>query len=137
MFDNPQYFAAINIAHTLILGPLLLYTGWTLLKNNTLNETVKDLLPYIGAIIIAYHSIRVYNKVSELKEQDTAYGDMLKEYPIQVNLAHLLFIGPLVAWVGYKLSNGRAVTQLEKLLLVILGAAGTVFHGLKTYGNLF
>lgn len=125
-----NYWLIINIAHALILGPGLAYTGWSLLSHDNVNPLVKGMLPYIGALIIGYHSIRAYQKINK---EDGSYSDMLGRYSLQVNLAHLLFIGPLIAWVGYKLSHNRDVTQLEKLLLCVLGAAGTVYHSLSAY----
>ena len=137
--DTPRYWFLINVIHAFLLGPVLLYTGWTLLKDSTLNSTIKDLLPFVGAVIIAYHSIRAYQKYTEYQERfgQVSLQEMFAEYGFQVNLAHLLFIGPLIAWVGFKLSNGRSVTQLEKLLLVILGGAGTVYHTLSAYRKWF
>lgn len=132
LIDTPQYWAAINVLHSIILGPMLLWTGWKLLKGQSLPSTYKNLLSIIGTIVVAYHSIRAYQKYKDRNEQ-LSMTEMLSEYDLQVNLAHLLFIGPLIAWVGYKLSNGRAVTQLEQILLMVLGGAGTVYHSLKVY----
>lgn len=131
--DTEKYWFYVNILHSLILGPMLAYTGWNLLGNEKLNPTLQSLLPYIGAIVIGYHSIRAYQKYQRMSGEGASVQDMVGYYPFQVNLAHLLFIGPLIAWVGYKLSNGRVPTQLEKLLLLILGSAGTVYHAISAY----
>lgn len=131
--DTPQYWFLINVVHAVLLGPMLLYTGWNLFQDTSLPSALKESLPYIGALVIAYHSIRTYQTYTEASGHGVGFSEMLGDYGFQVNLAHLLFIGPLIGWVGYKLSNGRAVTQLEKLLLIILGGAGTVYHSLRAY----
>ena len=116
----------IHMFHALFAGPLLAYTGYQLNAGKTLDATHKLALLVVGILATCYHSMKSYQKWQ-------AGASWKDDYHFQVNLAHALFIGPLVAWVGYKLQNGRRATQLEKNILLFLGLVAIAYHAYSFY----
>ena len=47
-----------------------------------------------------------------------------------INLFHVFFVGPLLAYVGY---NRTATPEIIFSLLLVLGVVVTLYHGHKSY----
>lgn len=107
----------INLFHVAIVAPLLLWAGYY-------STRVEIPLMIFGLGAIAYHGWKTVNKQLEGK-------CITEDYKYQINVLHFLFVGPLVAWTGYKMYNGKTPTDLEKTTLLLLGCIALVYHSMK------
>jgi NhaP-type Na+/H+ or K+/H+ antiporter len=89
-----------------------------------LSNVEKLVLLLMGCAIIAFHGWKTFSAQQSGKS-------ILDDYDYQINGLHFLFIGPLIAWCGYKLYGGRNVTDLEKTVLLLLGVLAVLYHGYK------
>lgn len=121
-----DYSHQINLLHSFVVGPLLTYTGYKLNTQKPISNIEKTILLITGIVVIGYHGYRALNKQQE-------GASITQDYNFQVNLLHLFFIGPLVAWTGYKLTKGKKVTDLEKTTLLFLGISALVYHGYRAF----
>lgn len=118
----------INLLHSLFLGPLLAWTGYKLNIDKSLSTIEKTGLLVAGLAAISYHGYKSFKH----QQSDSS---IIQNYGFKVNLLHLFFIGPLVAWTGYKLTKGKRVTDLEKTTLLFLGVAALMYHGYRAITN--
>ncbi len=95
----------INLLHSFIVGPVLLYTGYKLNTNQLLSNIEKLVLLVMGCVTVLYHG---YKSVTAQQAGESIF----QNYDYQINMLHFLFIGPLIGWCGYKLYAGRNVTDL-------------------------
>lgn len=121
-----DYRYQINLLHSLFVGPLLVWTGYKLNTSKSLNSVEKLVLLLTGLSVIIFHGASAFRK-------QQAGTSVLQDYAFQVNVLHLFFIGPLVAWAGWKLYKGKRVTDLEKTTLLFLGVAALGYHGYQTF----
>ena len=124
ILSNLDYGKQINLLHSLVAGPLLAWTGYRLSVDKSVSSIEKMVLLVAGIGIILFHG---YKAMQHQKDGDS----ILVNYGYQVNALHFFFIGPLVAWIGYKLTNGKNVTDLEKSTMLFLGVAAMIYHGYK------
>ena len=124
-FLPSDYGAQINLLHSVVIGPLLVWTGYKLNTGKDISGFEKLALLISGLAVIGYHGLQAYKKQSEGLSVTQDYG-------FQINLSHLFFIGPLIAWTGWKLHKNKNVTDLEKTTLLFLGVAALLYHGYKT-----
>lgn len=103
--------AALNAFHVLLVGPTLLYTGFS--PESVPNSVYNGLL-VAGIFILCFHTYKAFTK---LKDNQSAW----------VNWIHIFLVAPLLMIVGYhkKEANRR---YFEMLLLLGLAAIG--YHGL-------
>lgn len=124
-----DYGYKINLLHTLVVAPFLLWIGYKLNSGKTLVYKEKVILMMLGVSVLLFHGYQTIQKQGET--------DILKDKFFQGNLVHLFFIGPVVAWSGYKLIKGKRVTDLEKTTLLLLGATALLYHGYNTITKTF
>ena len=120
-----DYGLQINLLHSLFVGPLLMWTGYKLNTGTSLSNIEKLIMLVTGLAVLVYHGIKAFKK-------QQANLNIMKNYGFQVNILHLFFIGPLVAWSGWKLYRGKRVTDLEKTTLLFLGVVAFVYHIYQT-----
>ena len=126
MLSGMDYGKQINLLHSLVIGPFLVWVGYKLSSNQTVSNIEKMALLVSGLGVILYHGYKI------MKHLQSGHS-ILSNYWYQVNALHFLFIGPLLAWAGYKLQNGKRVTDLEQTTMLFLGVAAVVYHGYKAY----
>lgn len=114
-----DYSSQVNLFHSLFVGPLLVWTGYKLSNTMELHTLEKIVLLLTGIAVIVYHGYQAWQK---------QHSSVTQDYGFQVNLAHLFFIGPLIAWTGWKSYKGKTVTDLEKTTLLFLGIAALLYH---------
>ena len=124
-FLPSDYGTQINLLHSVLIGPLLAWTGYKLNTGKLLGNIEILALFVAGISVMGYHGIQSYNKQSNGLSVTQDYG-------FKINLMHLFFIGPLLAWTGWKLYKNKNVTDLEKTTLLFLGVASLLYHGYKT-----
>ncbi len=100
----------LNIFHVFIVGTLLLYVG---INRDKIYSGLFSVLFYLGIGIILYHSFRALNFLKQNKS-------------FWVNLIHILFIGPLLIYIGYYGVN--ASRKFFEILLMV-GFAVIGYHG--------
>lgn len=100
----------VHLFHILFVGGLFLYVS---LNAATMPSFMFPFLLYLGGFIILYHTYKIYiNYVSK------------KSY--NVNLFHVLLVGPLLMYIGYeKPAANKFVYQL--LLMAAFAVIG--YHG--------
>ncbi len=96
----------ISLFHIFAVGTLFLYLGIN--KTNVPNIMYHFLL-ILGPIIIAYHIYKMYT-----------YGKLN-----WVNLMHILLIGPLLLYIGYKKQNTE---RMFYEIVLLLGFATIGYH---------
>ena len=100
----------VHLFHIIIVGGLFLYVGAFREKNPS------KMFPFLlglGIFIILYHLYKVYNYIAQDK-------------PIWVNIIHILFVGPLLVYIGFNKEN---TSRLYYELLLMLGFASIGYHG--------
>ena len=91
----------IYLIHILVSSPLFIYLGH---YNTWDNKYLSKILIVLGLIIILYHSYLLAIKYQNI------------EYVSRVNLFHILVIGPILLFVGYK---GQIEYPLNQILLIL------------------
>ena len=102
---------ALNAFHVLLVGPTLLYTGFS---PESIPDSVYTGFLVAGIFILGFHAYRAYTK---LRDNKSAW----------INWIHIFLVAPLLMIIGYhkKDANRR---YFEMLLL--LGFAAVGYHGL-------
>ena len=100
----------VHLFHILIVGGLFLYVG---IKKLEIPNFMYSFLLILGIIIIGYHGFKVYKK---LKEGLNPW----------INYIHILIVGPLLLFIGYK--NTETPRYAFELLLM-LGMSVIGYHG--------
>jgi hypothetical protein len=106
----------INLFHILLVSPFLIWIGIT---RGNLPEALFPGLIGLGIFIILYHGYKAWIRY----EKGSNY--------IWVNLIHVLWIGPLLVYIG----AGKKETQrpaYELLLLTAFGGLGYHLYELAT-----
>ena len=98
----------INLFHILLIAPFLIWIG---ISRGVFPEQVFTGLMALGIIVVLYQGYKAYMRYTS----GSSY--------IWVNLIHVLWIGPLLVYIGYKKKDTpRAAYEL--LLLTAFGALG-------------
>lgn len=121
-----DYGLQINLLHSLLIGPFLVWTGYKLNTNQSLSGLEKLVMLIIGMSVIVFHGWKAV-------QHQLAGDSILSNYGFQINMLHFLFIGPLIAWVGYKLYKDKSPTDLEKTTLLVLGIIALVYHAFNAF----
>lgn len=100
----------VHIFHIIFVGGLFLYVG---INRNKNPKGIFPFLLVLGIFIIFYHLFKVYNYIKDGKS-------------IWVNIIHILFIGPLLVYIGYHKEN---TARLYYELLLMFAFASIGYHG--------
>lgn len=100
----------VHLFHIIIVGGIFLYVGSFRDKNP---PKMFPFLLYLGIFITLYHLYKVYNYIYQ-------------EKPIWVNIIHILFVGPILVYIGM---NKESTPRLYYELLLMLGFASIGYHG--------
>ena len=98
----------ISLFHVVFIAPFLIWIG---ISRGKFPEQVFTVLLWLGSIVIFYQGYKAYTRY------------LAKSNYIWVNLIHVLWIGPLIAYIGYK-KNDTPRAAYELLLLTAFGAFG-------------
>jgi hypothetical protein len=124
--DNVNYTNQVNILHSYIIGPVLIWTSYKMYNSASLNDLEKLLLLITGVIVVLYNGWRSVN-------EQLSGSSITLDSEFQMDLLHFLFIGPVIAWTGYKLYTNRMPTDLEKTTLLILGIISLSYVAYNKY----
>ena len=112
-----QHFI-LSLFHVLLVSPLLLFVGFQ--RASTPTWLYNSLLA-IGAVILIYHgyklSIRLYDHSGHA----------------WVNAIHILFIAPLLLYIGY---HKRETPRAAYEILLMLGFAAIGYHAFSLVRHL-
>lgn len=108
----------VHLFHILLVGSLFLYVG---IIRSKIPKILFPLLFVLGVIIIVYH---IYKTHGYIKAGINPW----------VNLIHILFIGPLLLYIG---SHGENTQRLYFELLLMFGFASIGYHGYYLFTLLF
>ena len=104
-----QHFI-LSLFHVLLVSPLLLFVGFQ--RASTPNWLYTAFL-VIGMVIIMYHGYKLIVRLS----QGSSY--------VWVNAIHILFIAPLLLYIGY---HKRETPRAAYEMLLMLGFASIGYH---------
>lgn len=99
----------VHLFHILIVGGLFLYVG---INRENIYKPLFPFLMILGFIIIFYHLYKIYGYLNIGKG-------------IWVNLIHVLFIGPLLVYIGY---YGEKTARKFFEILLMFGFASIGYH---------
>lgn len=100
----------VHLFHIIIVGGLFMYVGINRDKNT---PSMYPFLLGLGLFIILYHAYKMYNYIIEGKS-------------VWVNVIHILFVGPLLMYIGFQ---KETTSRLYYELLLMLGFASIGYHG--------
>lgn len=106
---NVDIRTIVHLFHIIIVGALFLYVGT---QRDELNQIWFSILFYLGLFIIVYHLFKVY-------------GYWIADKGFWVNIIHILFVGPLLAYIGY---YGKDTSRKYFELLLMIGFASIGYH---------
>jgi len=99
----------VHLFHIIIVGALFLYVG---MHRDMLDPTWFKVLFYLGLFIVVYHLFKVY-------------GYWVASRGFWVNIIHILFVGPLLVYIGY---YGKDTSRKYFELILMLGFASIGYH---------
>lgn len=102
-----MHLPVINLVHVFFVAPLLYYVGTTHDRSNFM----KSFLMILAALVLAYHAF--------LASQHPHHA--------MINWIHILFVAPLLFYVGYAKSVQSGVFNF----LVFLSLVVFVYHGYR------
>lgn len=94
----------IYYLHAFFVAPLFIYLG---IKKNQTNQILLKSLLYLGIIVGLYHAYKLYS--------NHKLG-----FIYHVNVYHVLFVAPLLIYIGYR-NNETEWGYYELLLILGLG----------------
>jgi NADH:ubiquinone oxidoreductase subunit K len=100
----------VQLFHILIIGGLFFYVGT---QQTNIHKNVFPLLLVFGLIIVFYHAYKATYKY----QQNKSYW---------INLFHILFVGPLLIYIGY---YGVETQRMYFELLLMMCFAVIGYHG--------
>jgi len=100
----------VHLFHILVVGSLFLYVGIT--KSN-IPSLMYSVLTILGIVIILYHIFKVYKKLQ-------------LGFNPWVNYIHILFVGPLLLYIGL---NREKTPRPYFEIVLMLGFAAIGYHG--------
>jgi hypothetical protein len=98
----------INLFHILLIAPFLIWVG---ISRGTFPDWVFTMLMTLGSIVILYQGYKSYTRLLK----GSGY--------VWVNLLHVLWVGPLLVYIGYK-KKDTPRPAYELLLLTAFAAFG-------------
>ena len=107
----------IHVLHILFVGPLFLYVG---IYGSAIVPLMYPFLLILGIFIIAYHSF-------------LAYQGFKKGTSIWVNLFHMIIVGPLLVYIGYK-NKKTPYSAYQFMLMLAFAVIG--YHGYYLLKNI-
>ena len=111
---NFNYRLSVNLLHILLIAPLFAYVGYY--GANSKAQAFTALMAF-GILTLFYHGYKFF---AERKEQSIA-----SSYWKAINLFHMVFVAPLLIYIGY-----MGVDSLPQMFTVLLVLAPLVmlFH---------
>jgi len=106
----------LNFFHILLVAPFLLWIG--IARGNIPAEVFQGLVA-LGIFLIIYHGYKAYGRW--LKSSDNLW----------VNLIHVVWLGPLLIYIGYR-KKETPRSAYEMLLLTAFGALGYHLYEVAT-----
>ena len=103
----------IYLLYLLFVAPQFLYIGY---MGHNVNKIFYTLLLSLGLLVLSYHSYKLYQNYNS-------------NWGYHVNLIHILFVGPLLLYIGYKNTN---VEYIYFDILNILGLGLLLHFFMKT-----
>ena len=100
----------VHLFHILIVGGLFLYVG---IVQTNVPKILYPILLVLGVVIIVYHSVKAYKRLSDGKNP-------------WVNYIHIFIVGPLLIYIG---ANKENTPRYCFELLLMLGFAAIGYHG--------
>jgi hypothetical protein len=101
-------YLLIAVLHVALIVPFLLWVGF---NRAATPDWVYSVLLGVGLIVLIYHGYK-------------AVGRWFAKSPVLwINVIHVLFIAPLMIWIGYYEKKTERAAY-EMLLLVAFGALG-------------
>ena len=105
-----NYSIILNVFHIFVVSPLFLAVGY--LKANTPISIYWSLL-VMGLIVLAYHSYKLSTRIM----YNSSYW--------WVNMLHILFVAPLMIYIGY---NKTESLRFSYELMLMIGFAALGYH---------
>ena len=97
----------IYLFHIFFVGSILIYVG---IKQNNIYKPFYNFLLFLGALIIIFHSYKVYTNIQ-----------LHKNYII--NILHIVLFAPVLLYIGYNQENTPRI-YYEFLLMIGFAAIG-------------
>jgi hypothetical protein len=107
----------INLFHIILVAPFLIWVG---ISRGSYPDWVFTLLLTLGVIVILYQGYKSYIRL------------LTGSNYVWVNLIHVLWIGPLLVYIGYK-NKDTPRPAYELLLLTAFGAFGYHMYELASH----
>ena len=107
----------INLFHVLFVVPILLWVG---ISRGIFPEGVFTFLLVLGILVILYQGYKTYIRI------------LAQSQYMWVNLVHVLWVGPLLVYIGY-MKKDTPRPAYELLLLTAFGALGYHLYELASY----
>ena len=109
----------VNLFHIILIAPFLIWIG---IARGSFPEWVFTFLMTLGVIVILYQGFKAYMRLLK----GSSY--------IWVNLIHVLWIGPLILYIGY-MKKDTPRPAYEMLLLTAFAAFGYHLYELAAYSD--
>jgi len=110
----------INLLHILLIVPFLIYVG---LVKTDIPEKVFSLLLGLGCIVVLYQGYKLITRL----QQKSGFA--------WINAIHVLFVGPLLIYIGYK-GKETPRSAFEILLLFAFAAGGYHLYEFASYSSM-
>lgn len=114
-------YLLIAILHVVLIVPFLLWIGF---QRAATPEWVYHVLFGTGLLILAYHGFKAVGRF------------FAKSQFLWVNVIHVLFVAPLLLWVGYHAKKTERPAY-DMLLIVAFGAFGYHLYKLVIMSQTF
>ena len=114
-------YLLIAILHVVLIVPFLLWIGF---QRAATPEWVYHVLFGTGLLILAYHGFKAVGRF------------FAKSQFLWVNVIHVLFIAPLLLWIGYHAKKTER-SAYDMLLIVAFGAFGYHLYKLVIMSQTF
>lgn len=100
----------LSLFHIFAVVPLFLYVA---IQRGNIPTALYGFLLVLGAIITVYHGYKAFNKF------------MVGSSSLWVNMIHVLYIGPLMMYIGYR---EKDTPRYAYELLALVGFAALGYH---------
>ncbi|NBO69973.1 MAG: hypothetical protein EBU66_06110 [Bacteroidetes bacterium] len=114
-------YLLIGILHVVLIVPFLLWIGF---QRAATPEWVYHVLFGTGLLILAYHGFKAVGRF------------FAKSQFLWVNVIHVLFVAPLLIWIGYHAKKTERPAY-DMLLIVAFGAFGYHLYKLVVISQTF
>jgi hypothetical protein len=114
-------YLLIAILHVVLIVPFLLWIGF---QRAATPEWVYHVLFGTGLLILAYHGFKAVGRF------------FAKSQFLWVNVIHVLFVAPLLLWIGYHAKKTERPAY-DMLLIVAFGAFGYHLYKLVIMSQTF